>query len=99
MTLYADMFYQNVKKHSELPATPTSNFTSPGAPTLAIPPHAPGPTLGGPSYADTGLPIGAFNPFNPFQQIISGGTRARLIEFGNRFIDAETDAFFSTIGL
>ena len=41
----------------------------------------------------------AFNPFNPFQQIISGGTRARLIEFGNRVIDNETDAFFSTLGL
>lgn len=99
MVLYGDLFYQNVKTHSELAATPTSNFISPGAPTLAIPPHAPGPTLGGPSYADTGVPIGAFNPFNPFQQIISGGTKARLIEFGNRLIDAETDAFFSTIGL
>ena len=41
----------------------------------------------------------AFNPFNPFQQIISGGTRARLIEFGNRVIDNQTDAFFSTLGL
>ena len=61
--------------------------------------HAPGPTLGGPSYVETGVPMGAFNPFNPFQQIISGGTRARLIEFGNRVIDNETNAFFSTLGL
>ena len=27
---------------------------------------------------ETGVPADAFNPFNPFEQIISGGTRARL---------------------
>ena len=99
MVLYADMFYQNVKTHYDLAPVATSNFQTPGNITLAIPPHAPGPTLGGPSYQDTGVPIGAFNPFNPFQQIISGGTRARLIEFGNRLRNNETDAFFSTLGL
>jgi len=99
MVLYADMFYQNVKTHYELAPVATSNFQTPGNITLAIPPHAPGPTLGGPSYQDTGVPIGAFNPFNPFQQIISGGTRARLIEFGNRLRNNQTDAFFSTLGL
>src|SRR5206468_1278971 len=40
-----------------------------------------------------------FNPFNPFEQIISGGTRARLAEFGNRLFDNETDAWLSTIGI
>ena len=99
MVLYADAFYQNVKTHSEQGASATSNFQTPGQTTLAIPPHAPGPTLGGPSYDETGLPLGAFNPFNPFQQIISGGTRARLAEFGNRLINDETDAFFSTLGV
>ena len=99
MVLYADVFYQNVKTHSDQAASATSNFQTPGQTTLAIPPHAPGPTLGGPSYAETGLPFGAFNPFNPFQQIISGGTRARLAEFGNRLINDETDAFFSTLGV
>jgi hypothetical protein len=66
---------------------------------LDAPLHTPGPTAGGPSYNETGVPIGAFNPFNPFQQIISGGTRARLVDFGNRNVDNETDAYFSTIGL
>lgn len=99
MVLYADNFYQNVKTHYDLAPTATSNFQTPGNITLAIPPHAPGPTLGGPSYQDTGVPIGAFNPFNPFQQIISGRTRARLMEFGNRLRNNETDAFFSTLGL
>ena len=99
MVLYADLFYQNVKTQYQLAPDPTGDFASPGQTTLAIPPHTPGPTLGGPSFADTGVPLGAFNPFNPFQQIISGGTRSRLLEFGNRIVDTETDAFFSTIGL
>jgi hypothetical protein len=41
---------------------------------------------------------GAFNPFNPFNQIISGGTRARLAEFGNRLFDNESDAWLATLG-
>ena len=93
------MFYQNVQTSYELAPTATGPFQTPGNTTLAIPPHAPGPTLGGPTYEDTGVPLGAFNPFNPFQQIISGRTLARLIEFGNRISDNETDAYFSTLGL
>ena len=99
LVVYSDLFYQNVKTHYDIAPTATGNFQTPGNITLAIPPHAPGATLGGPTYTDTGVPTGAFNPFNPFQQIISGGTRARLIEFGNRLIDNQTDAFFSTLGL
>jgi iron complex outermembrane recepter protein len=99
LVLYADMFYQNVKTHYDLAPTASGPFQTPGNITLAIPPHAPGPTLGGPTYEDTNVPMGAFNPFNPFQQIISGLTMARLIEFGNRLFDYETNAFFSTLGL
>ena len=77
---------------------PPSRFSLNGV-TIAIPPHAPGPTLGGPSYADTGVPSGAYNPFNPFQQIISGNSQARLFEFGNMKFDNLTDAFFTTVGL
>ena len=66
---------------------------------IAIPPHAPGPTLGGPSDTDTGVPSGAYNPFNPFQQIISGNSQAQLFEFGNQKFDGLTDAFFTTVGL
>ena len=99
LVLYADFFYQNVQTSYELAPTGTGPFQNPGQIFLAIPPHAPGPTLGGPTYQDTGVPLGAFNPFNPFQQIISGFTMARLIEFGNRFINNQTDAYFSTLGL
>ena len=52
-----------------------------------------------PTHAETGAPADAFNPFNPFDQIISGGTRARLAEFGNRLFDNETDAWLSTLGI
>ena len=99
LVLYADLFYQNVKTTYQLAPVATGNFQTPGNVTLAIPPHAPGPTLGGPSYEETGVPMGAFNPFNPFQQIISGGTKARLFEFGNRIQNNQTDAFFSTLGV
>src|SRR6185369_11643268 len=69
---------------------------------IAIPPHSP---LNGvappdtPTFAETGVPADAFNPFNPFNQIISGGTRARFLEFGNRLIDSVTDSFFATLGV
>ena len=100
--LSATFFYQNVSSHDELAPSATGNFQTPGATTIAIPP---GTVLNGvappntPTFEDTGVPADAFNPFNPFNQIISGGSRARLLEFGNRLFDNESDNFFSTIGL
>ena len=103
MVAYADMFYQNVKTHNELAPPATGPFQSKGQTILAIPPRDANPAgttpFGGPTYAETGVTPGAFNPFNPFDQIISGGTKARLAEFGNRLFDNETDAFLSTLGL
>jgi iron complex outermembrane receptor protein len=102
MVLYADGMYQNVKTHNELAAPATGNFQTPGFVTLAIPPRVANPAgttpFGGPTYAETGVTPGAFNPFNPFNQIISGGTRARLAEFGNRLFDNESDLFLGTLG-
>src|SRR6202011_607008 len=40
-----------------------------------------------------------FNPFNPFNQILSGGGRARLAEFGNRVSDNTSNAFLTTLGV
>jgi iron complex outermembrane receptor protein len=102
LVVYTDAMYQNVKTHNELAAPATGNFQTPGFITLAIPPRVANPAgttpFGGPTYADTGVTPGAFNPFNPFNQIISGGTRARLAEFGNRLFDNESDAFVGTLG-
>jgi len=103
MVLYADAYYQNVKTHNELAAPASGSFQTFGQTILAIPPHSPiapgAEPLNTPTHAETGVPADAFNPFNPFQQIISGGTRARLAEFGNRLFDNETDAWLSTLGV
>ena len=53
----------------------------------------------GPHASRLVCPADSFNPFNPFQQVISGGSRARLLEFGNRLFDNETDNFLATIGI
>ncbi len=102
MILFGDLFYQHTETHNELAATATGNFQTPGAVAIAIPP---GTVLNGvappntPTFESTGLPADAFNPFNPFNQIISGGSRARFLEFGNRLFDNTSDAFLATIGL
>jgi outer membrane receptor protein involved in Fe transport len=103
MVVYADGFYQNVKTHNELAPPASGSFETKGQTILAIPPHSPiapgAEPPNTPTHAETGVPADAFNPFNPFEQIISGGTRARLAEFGNRLFDNETDAWLSTIGV
>ena len=103
LVIYGDGFYQNVKTRNELAPAATGSFQTTGQPTVAIPPHSPIPPGAEPpdtpTHLETGVPTNAFNPFNPFQQIISGGSRARLAEFGNRIFRNETDTFFSTLGV
>src|SRR5437764_2394093 len=103
MVLYADAYYQNVKAHNELAAPASGSFQTFGQTILAIPPHSPiapgAEPLNTPTHAETGVPADAFNPFNPFQQIISGYTRACLSDFGNRLFDNETDAWLTTLGV
>ena len=106
MVLFADFMYQYAESHDELAASATGDFQTPGQITLAIPPRVPNPGgdltptgLGGPTYAETGVPAGAFNPWNPFNQIISAGSRARILEFGNRLSDNSTDNFIATVGI
>ncbi|HJT81322.1 MAG TPA: TonB-dependent receptor [Chthoniobacterales bacterium] len=61
------------------------------------------PITGQPTFAagenPTSVEADAFNPFNPFNQIISGGSRARLAEFGNREFDNTSHAFLTTLGV
>ncbi len=111
--LYGDFYYEDVKTHNELAPTATGSFFTPGQVTLAIPPGhdlggaAPpntpryvGQGTGAlPGESATNVPLDAFNPFNPFDQIISGGSRARLAEFGNRLFDNESDAWLTTLGV
>jgi hypothetical protein len=113
VVIFGDFYYDDVKQHDELAPIARGSFVLPGAPTLAIPPHsnlngvAPPNTprfAGQPAGTDIGedqtnTPVDAFNPFNPFNQIISGGTRARIFDFGNRLIDTENEAQLATIGV
>ena len=107
LQLYGDFYYADVKTHDELAPAATGNFEIPGSFALFIPPHSPLPVVGGvevappntPTPAELGAPVGAFNPFNPFEQIISGRSSARIADFGNRKIDNENEAWLTTLGL
>src|SRR5437870_3207756 len=100
--IFGDFYYVDAKTHDELAPIATGNFETPGAFTQYIPPTTAftgTPPFGGPTYTEVGAPAGAFNPFNPFEQIISGGTRARIFDFGNRLVDHENIAERFTVGV
>ena len=79
LRLFGDFYYVDAKTHDELAADATGSFITPGSPTRYIPPNHPFPILngveippfGGVTPMQVGEPMGAFNPFNPFEQIIS----------------------------
>src|SRR5204863_261597 len=75
LVAYGDFMYQNVKTHNELAPPATGSFQTAGQVTIAIPPDTPiapgSEPPGTPTHAATGVPADAFNPFNPFHQIIS----------------------------
>src|SRR5438552_11741983 len=112
LQIFGDFYYADVKQHDELAPIATGSFNTKGQPTLAIPPQtdlggvAPPNTprfAGQPEGAGAGkgqspAPPEAFNPFNPFNQIIAGGTRARIFDFGNRLVDTENEAYLATVG-
>jgi len=103
LQLYGDFYYADVKSHDELAPNATGSFQTPGSFTIFIPPNAPiaagAEPPGTPTAAQVGAPPGAFNPFNPFGQFISGGSRARIADFGNRLFDNENEAWLTTIGI
>ncbi len=106
--VYGDFMYDDSKTHDELAPIATGSFQTTGNPVIAVPPHmdlngmvgGPGMEYAGtPTYAATGVDNHAYNPFNPFNQILSGGTRARIFDFGNRLIDNEAYAWLTTLGV
>lgn len=103
LQLYGDFFYDDVKSHDELAPNATGDFETPGFFTVFIPPHAPiapgAEPPNTPTGAEVSAPAGTFNPFNPFGQYISSGSRARIADFGNRLFDNESEAWLSTIGV
>ncbi|PYK74667.1 MAG: hypothetical protein DME39_06435 [Verrucomicrobia bacterium] len=103
LRIFGDFYYVDAKTHDELAPEATGNFEVPGTPTIFIPPNHPFPggvpPFGGPTPAEVGMNPDGFNPFNPFEQIISGASRARIFDFGNRLIDNENIAERFTIGV
>src|SRR5438876_4573164 len=106
--VYGDFYYVDAKTHDELAPVATGSFQTPGSPTLFIPPNHPfavdanGVAItppNTPTAAEVGLPFGAFNPFNTFQQIISCGKSARFADFGNILIDNENVAERFVVGV
>ena len=79
---------------------PHFNNNGNDAAVFSSPSYSPNNTMGlAPSYEATGVPATAYNPFNPFNQIISNGTRARLADFGNRLFNTENYAYLATLGV
>ncbi|HEY5992649.1 MAG TPA: TonB-dependent receptor, partial [Candidatus Udaeobacter sp.] len=108
LRLFGDFYYVDNKTHDELAPEATGNFFDPLAVSYFIPPNHPfaldangNPITppNTPTAAEVGMPATAFNPFNPFQQIISGSSRARIFDFGNRLIDTENIAERFTVGV
>jgi iron complex outermembrane receptor protein len=103
LRIYGDFYYVDGKTHDELAPNATGDFNTPGSFVIFVPPTTPFPggvpPFGGPSPGSVGLSPTAFNPFNPFEQIISGGSRARIADFGNRIIDNENIAERFTVGV
>ena len=80
VTTYGDMFFQKVHQIDELAPYATGNFESPGQTSIVIPARTPNPILT-PTEVARGsrtAAAGAYNPFNPFNQDISGSSRIRL---------------------
>jgi iron complex outermembrane receptor protein len=81
------------------PQTNLNGMAPPNTPRfIGEPGSGPGGALA-PGENPTSVPPDAFNPFNPFNQIISGGSRARLAEFGNRLEDNTSNAYLATLGI
>lgn len=95
---YVDVTYQNSATENQLAPSATGDFSTPGNTELVIPARTATP-LAGPDGRTRVAAAGAFNPFNPFNQDIAGGSRARLAEFGNRIFRNQTDATLIVAGL
>jgi hypothetical protein len=107
LRVFGDFYYVDAKTHDELAPTATGDFEVPSKLAIFVPPNHPFPVVGGvevppfggPTPEEVAMAPGAYNPFNPFEQIISGGTRARFFDFGDRLIDNENIAERFTVGV
>jgi iron complex outermembrane receptor protein len=96
--VYWDSSYNHNFSESQLAPLATGTFTTPGAVEYVIPARTATP-LPLPDGRARAAVAGAFNPFNPFNIDITGGTKFRLFEFGNRILKTDSDAFMATVGV
>lgn len=94
LRFYADIFYQNTETINELAPAATGPFSRPGVTPLVIPANTTTPIFTPTETANgqRSAAPGAFNPFNPFNQDLSGDSRGRFAEFGNRVYRDTNDA-------
>jgi outer membrane receptor protein involved in Fe transport len=100
--IFGDGMFQQFVEYDELAPYATGNFASPGQTTIVIPGKTANPILTAAEIANGGkrtAVAGAYNPFNPFNQDISGSSRIRLAEFGNRVYQTDNTAFAMTGGM
>jgi len=98
---YGDLFFSQVHQIDELAPYATGNFETNGQTTIVVPARTPNPILT-PAEVARGsrtAASGAFNPFNPFNQDLSGTSRIRLAEWGNRVYHNRNTAFAVTGGI
>jgi len=95
---YWDASYSHNFSESQLAPLATGSFTTPGAVEYVIPANTANP-LPLPDGRARAAVIGAYNPYNPYNIDITGGTRFRLFEFGNRILKTDNDAFMATAGI
>ena len=95
---YFDLSYNHSFSESQLAPLATGTFTTPGSVEYVIPANTPNPDPLPDGRARAAV-AGAYNPFNPFNIDITGGTKFRLADFGNRIIDYDTDSFLATAGM
>ncbi len=94
---YYDFSYSKVFVENQLAPLATGTFTSPGVGEIVIPARTatPLPLSDGRARAAA---VGAYNPFNPFNIDLTGGTKARMFEFGNRILKDHVDSYMVTGG-
>lgn len=101
LRFYTDVFYQRTKTINELAPAATGPFSRPGVIPLVIPANTTTPILTAAEQANgqRSAVAGAFNPFNPFNQDLSGDSRGRFAEFGNRIYRDTNDAINIAVGI
>ncbi|MDI1335821.1 MAG: TonB-dependent receptor, partial [Lacunisphaera sp.] len=95
---YFDFSYSQVYTENQLAPLATGEFSSPGSVEIVIPAKTASP-LPLPDGRARAAVAGAFNPFNPFNIDLTGGTKARLAEFGNRILKDHIDSYMVTAGI